>query len=292
MAQRFGGKYSPGGDTAAQGGGGRNPFDGKTPDRGLARTNMLFVVALFMLIPVLRGTGQHGLVLAVGATALLLLAAWLTREGVRAHLAYDARDIARRPAAPRKIIAAVLTGAGVALGAAIGHPDVLAILGSGGAAVVLHLVAFGPDPLRDKGMSGVDRFATERVAAAVDEAEALLTQMRDAILRANDRAVATRVDQFCDSARALFRTVESDPGDLTAARKYLTVYLTGARDATVKFADLYARTRDAQARTDYLALLDELSSTYAQRSTALLSNNRSDLDIEISVLRDRLAREQ
>ncbi len=47
---------------------------------------------------------------------------------------------------------------------------------------------------------------------------------------------------------SLFRTVEGDPRDLTAARKYLSVYLMGARDATVKFADLYAQNRNTKAR--------------------------------------------
>jgi hypothetical protein len=63
----------------------------------------------------------------------------------------------------------------------------------------------------------------------------------------------------------LFRTIEGDPGDLTAARKYLSVYLLGARDATVKFADHYAQTRDAAARTDYEALLTDLETTFARR---------------------------
>ena len=78
-----------------------------------------------------------------------------------------------------------------------------------------------------------------------------------------------RVDRFAAAARGLFRTIEGDPGDLTAARKYLSVYLMGARDATVKFADHYAQTRDAGARADYEALLTDLETTFAQKTTAL-----------------------
>ena len=58
--------------------------------------------------------------------------------------------------------------------------------------------------------------------------------------------------------------------------------------ATIKFADHYAQTRDAAARTDYETLLTDLETTFAQKTTAFLSNNRSDLDVEIAVLRDRL----
>jgi hypothetical protein len=89
----------------------------------------------------------------------------------------------------------------------------------------------------------------------------------------------------------MFRQVESDPRDLTAARKYLSVYLMGARDAAVKFSDLYSRTRDPQAKADFEALLSDLETHFASRTQALLTDNRTDLDIEIGVLRERLMRE-
>jgi hypothetical protein len=137
-------------------------------------------------------------------------------------------------------------------------------------------------------MEGVDAFQTGRVAKAVDEGEKHLAAMKDAILRAGDRGLERRVDQFAAAARGLFRTIEADPGDLTAARKYLSVYLMGARDATVKFADHYAQTRDAGARAEYEALLSDLETTFAAKTTTFLSNGRTDLDVEIAVLRDRL----
>jgi hypothetical protein len=137
-------------------------------------------------------------------------------------------------------------------------------------------------------MAGVDQFQTERVARAVDEAERILAAMKDAILRAGDRSLEERVERFAAVARSLFRSVESDPGDLTAARQYLSVYLTGARDATIKFADIYARSRSEKARTDYETLLGDLETNFAARTKALLADSHTDLDIEISVLRDRL----
>ena len=106
-----------------------------------------------------------------------------------------------------------------------------------------------------------------------------------------DPAMERRVDVFAATARKMFRMVESDPRDLTAARKYLTLYLMGARDATVKFADIYARNRDAAARADYEALLSDLEANFAGQTKALLADDRTDLTIEIEVLRERLQRE-
>ncbi len=255
--------------------------------KGLWRCNVLFLSAFLFLFPAF-GDGPREMLLGLAAGVLLILSAWTTREGLKAEAAYNARKLARRPAFPRKMAGAALTGVALAVGGVIAelglvYPAIFALVGAG-----LHLFSFGLDPMADKGMEGIDAFQTGRVAKAVEEGEAHLAAMKDAIQRAGDRALERRVDKFATAARTLFRTIEGDPGDLTAARKYLSVYLMGARDATVKFADHYAQTRDAAARTDYESLLTDLETTFAQKTTAFLSNNRSDLDVEIAVLRDRL----
>ena len=286
MAQRFGGKYSP----KPQGSDGPVQTQATTdPAAGGAgfKANLLFALPFIFIFKAFRGD-PSALFVGLGTAGLLLLAAWLTREGIKAHRAYDARRVARRPAIPRKLFAACLIGAGLMLATMDWHtsfiyPYLFGLLGA-----FLHLGAFGPDPRRNKGMEGVDQFQTDRVARAVDEAEAHLAAMKDAILRAGDRTLEARVDRFATIARGLFRGVEGDPGDLTAARKYLSVYLMGARDATVKFADVFARDRSPTARAAYETLLIDLETNFAARSKALLSDNHTDLDIEIQVLRDRL----
>jgi hypothetical protein len=294
MAQRYGGKYSPGGSNPAgvPRTGSSGPPPGLPPRRSRAgmRANMLFAAPV-PLVLIAFGRDPVGLAFNIGAFGILMLAAWLTREGLVAEEAFEARTVARRPAFPRKLVASLLTGIGLfvaAFGADQGAAVsiLLGLLGGG-----LHSMAFGLDPMKDKGIEGVDSFQTDRVARAVDEAEKHLSAMKDAILRAGDRTLERRVDQFQATARAMFRTVEQDPRDLTAARRYLGVYLLGAKDATVKFADLYARTRDQKARADYEALLDDLEKEFAARTEKLLLDDRTNLDIEIEVLRERLERE-
>lgn len=287
MAQRYGGPHSP---DPQPGTGSRGPFEGRRRSRAAARLNMMFMATLpFLLFSFQQEPARMGLDIA--AFLILILAAWLTREGIHAQEAYEARPVARRPALPRKLIAAALTGVGLFVGGYVPdgsllHPVIFGVLG-----LILHLLAFGADPMRDKGMEGMDPFQTERVARAVGEAEGYLAGMKDAILRTNDRQLLARVEKFQTAARDLFRTVEADPRDLTGARKYMGVYLMGARDATAKFADIWVATRDAQARADYEALLDDLETNFAARRRQMLLDDRSDLNIEIDVLRDRLQRE-
>ncbi|MEL6701325.1 MAG: 5-bromo-4-chloroindolyl phosphate hydrolysis family protein [Pseudomonadota bacterium] len=290
MAQRFGGKYSPDGspDRDAKGAAARSAFQDARPAKSGARVNLLFLAPLPLAFS-LFGGGATQLAVSMGALVLLLLAAWLTRAGLQAEEAYDARKIAKAPAIPRKIFGSVATGLGLALGSYLTMglgAVVVGVIGAG-----LHSFAFGLDPLRSKGAEGVDQFQQDRVARVVDEAERHLTHLTPAVAPLNDRQVTARVEAFQTTAREMFRTVESDPRDLTGARKFMGVYLMGARDATIKFADLYARGRDASVRADYLALLDDLDRNFASKTQTLLLDDRSDMDIEIKVLRDRLDRE-
>lgn len=298
MAKRYGGEFSPSGrrDGAAP----RATvtaerlevpsFRGRTPLRHGAKLNLLFALAL---LPLVTAFFQPVAAMAtdLAGVAALLLAAWLTRDGVRAEDAFNERKVARRPAIPRKIFGSVLMAAGVGLLVYGGQWNLAAAIVVGALAGALHLGAFGLDPLKDKGLEGMDRHETDRIARKIDEAEKVLGQMTDAIKRARDRELETRVGTFEDTVRQLFRQVEADPRDLAGARRYLGVYLQGARDATVQFADLYARNRDPQIRADYVAFLDDLETNFAKRTSKMLTDDRTDFDIETEVLRERLNRE-
>ena len=284
MATRYGGKFSKDSNGAG------DPWRGKRPSRVGARVNVMFLVPLPLAVRAFF-FDAGGLALNLLALGLLLLAAWMTREGELAQEAYEGRKIARRPALPRKMVGSILTGAGLyaAVFAESGEvvtPAIFAVLGA-----VLHSMSFGLDPMRDKGMEGIDSFQQDRVARVVGEAEKHLAAMSDAILRAGDRGLEARVERFQVAVRDMFRTVEDDPRDLSAARRYLGVYLLGARDATAKFADIYAKTQDGSARADYEQLLDDLEKGFSEKTKDLLLDNKSDMEIEIEVLRERLQRE-
>ncbi len=302
-AERFGGPYSPDprpepGAGQADGGDGAPPLP-RFRNRRATRVNILARLTFFAPLPLLlAGLGEigqgdaMGMLGELGGFALLILAAWLLSEGLKAEDAYDARKVARPPAFPRKIVAGVVAGIGVALACSLGAGlPIPAGIVFGAVATAAHLLGFGLDPMRKKGLEGVDEFQSDRVARAIEGAEALVAGLLDASQRIGDRGLEARVERLAAQAREVFRVVEDDPRDLPRARKFLTVYLMGARDATAKFADLYSRNRDTGARTEYEALLGDLETSFSQHRKELLLDDRSDLDVEIEVLRERLNRE-
>lgn len=259
----------------------RHPHEGRPKWITLAATPFL-LGAFFQ--------GATGMVTDLAAFGLIASGMWMTREGLVAQAAFEARRMAKRPAIPRKLFGGLLGAAGIGLGAA--EPGALAdatLIGTAGLA--LHQLSFGLDPWRDKGRDGVDGFQQDRAQRMIEEAESYLQQMREAIARLGDRRLEARVAMFEASVRHLFDRVQDNPAGLGSARRYLGVYLLGARDATVRFVDLYALTGDTEARRAFETFLDDLEKDFIAKSDKLLEGNREALDIEMSVLRERLARE-
>ncbi|MGJ8617230.1 MAG: 5-bromo-4-chloroindolyl phosphate hydrolysis family protein, partial [Sulfitobacter sp.] len=162
MAKRFGGKYSPDDTNTPQ----TQHAERVVIDPVGGRANVMFVPPVVLLATTV-GDGAQSLTFGLIGAASLATGAWLLREGLRAEAEYKARKVARRPAIPRKILASAATGLGVGL-AVIAHLNVLsdfvaavlyAICATG-----LHLAAFGIDPLKSKGMEGIDTFQQDRVA--------------------------------------------------------------------------------------------------------------------------------
>ncbi|MEM8869182.1 MAG: 5-bromo-4-chloroindolyl phosphate hydrolysis family protein [Pseudomonadota bacterium] len=286
MAQQFGGKYSPNASTE------ENRFRGRRAQRVNIAARAMFVAPIPLAI---AGVGEVlsgdaiGMLLELGGAACLFLSALLLNEGLKAEAAYDDRTLARPPAIPRKLFAVAATGAGVLLGSLSGGMITAAIFAAVAAAA--QVVAFGFDPTRRKGGDGASDFDTDRVARAIDEAEQTVAEILAAARRIGDRHIEGRVERMTGAVREVFRTVEADPRDLSRARKFLGVYLTGARDATTKFAELYMNRQDQQARADYVALLDDLEQSFRKHREDLLKDDKTALDVEIEVLRERLERE-
>lgn len=295
-AKRFGGAHSPQNARRAEDAAAApTKFSGKRAKRFSWRVLGLYLAPL-PLVPVVAGSllalSPLTLVWSAGSLAALWLAAWLTREGMKAADAYDARLIARPPAYPRKLFAAGLTGAAVGalsyFGAALG-PVGAALFAA--VAAGAHVAAFGADPMKAKGGAGIADAELDRVAAKLDQAEAVVAETVAAADAMKDRALARRVGGLARAARDILRDIQADPRDLRRARKFLSVHLVGLRDATLKFAAAAEKGVAGDHRDDYEELLTDLEQSFAAQRSTLLIDDQTALEVEIDVLRDRLRQE-
>lgn len=295
MAQRYGGEHSPKPRVDAKTPARSRPFAGRAVQPSRLRITLIYLAATPLLLAAfsrMAGGNAAAMLANLLGFALIIGGAALIGEGQKAETAYNARKLARPPAIPRKLFGSVAIGLGIGAATLLGwglgvvNSVLFGAVGFGAA-----LLSFGLDPMRRKGMTGVDEFELNRVATAVETAEETVRQMIDAAARIPDRVLEGRVDALAVAAREMFRVVENDPRDLASARKFMTVYLTGARDATIQYADLARRGGTNGARDDFEALLSDLERSFEAQREKLLLDNRSDLDVEIEVLRERLQRE-
>jgi len=291
-AKRFGGRYSAQGEPAASGLKTPHPFRGRQAKSVSVRALALFFLPtplLFAAFADISAGDALGMGADLAAYASFLLGAWILRDGLEAERAYHARASAKPPAFPRKIVAAALAGLGVGVATFLGWGlGVVETVVFTAAAVGAHLAAFGVDPMKAKGLEGVSSAEAERVHEALARAEALIAETHAAAESLRDRTVTDRIDRLCAAAREVLRVVEEDPRDLPRARKFLSVYLKGARDAAVKYADAHERRDDPEITQQFALLLTDLEASFTAQRERLLLDDRADLEIEIEVLRDRL----
>lgn len=293
-ARRFGGRFSPGAQGGARGtaprpAASRGGWAGRRATSVSLRALGLFVFPTPLLVAavgaLLAGDAARMAAL-LGAFAALIVGAGLTRAGLIAADAYEARAVARPPAFPRKLFGAAFTGLGVGATALLGGAAAAQAAIFGALAALLHVATFGADPMRAKGVDGLSGAALDDAVTRIDTARALIADMTRAADSFGDRALSDRVRALADSAAAVIARLERNPGEMRRARRFLAVYLVGARDATVKFAQ--AESADVDA---YRALLDDLEAHFARHRDTLTIESNADLEVEIAVLRDRLKME-
>lgn len=265
--------------------------------RLMLRTRAMFLVPMPLLLMGLYSAVTGSAIEMAGrfgGFALFMLAAWLLMEGQKAQHAYEARDVAKPPVIPRKLLASVLTGVAVAVTSLFGFLPLLNEPVSAAVyaviAALLHSISFGLDPMKSKGLEGYSRQDAIRLLLALERGEQLMDETLSAASTFSNRKLQQQVAALVEEARGVFRAIEKDPRDLDRSRKFMAVYLQGARDATVKLANLKAH-NPQQDYADYQHLLTDLQQQFVQQQQRLLLNDRTELDVEVEVLRDRIKRE-
>ena len=257
-----------------------------------ARTLFIVPIPLFFMGVYSTFTGSAmEMVGRFGGFALFFLAAWLLVEGQKAEHAYNEREVAKPPAFPRKLFATITTGLAVAVTSLFGFEPMMNDPANAAiyslAAALLHSISFGLDPMSAKGLDGYSPNEAKRLLEALERGERLMQETLAASKSFSNYALQQQVQRLVAEASSIFRAIEKDPRDLHRARKFMYVYLQGARDATVKLAKLKAHGSTAEVN-DYQQLLSDLQTRFIRQKETLLQNDRSDLDVEVEVLRERI----
>jgi len=254
-----------------------------------------FLLAVPLVTNLLAGDVVQIVALAVSLASLLGACA-LVEAGLAREAEYHARTIAKAPRPPRKLLGAVLAGAGVLVGAwwGAGTGPALAVVLAALAAIGCGL-AYGRDPRQDKGLApelarkaGVK---TEQVIEAITEAEAKLRDIERLAGSLHNRELTGRLGRIVAQGRAVLAQIEKDPSDLRRARRFLVTYLDGTRDVVRKFKEQQKDLVDTELAESFRHVLDTVERVFAEQEEVLKRNETMDLEVQIEVLRTQLERE-
>lgn len=228
-----------------------------------------------------------------GAFAAYMVAAMIARHGFKLEGEYHKHKIARAPKLPYKNISGILTSITTGLFAWMGADYGLfeAIL-LGGATLLGFIMYYGFDPRKDKHGNVSFGVSVEEVLDAMEHAEIRISAIEQARKKINDPQIHHSLGRITDKAREILTSIEDDPTRLSRARKFLKVYLDGAKRVTETYAKTHKSGTTTQALdTDFNQVLDSIEQTFTEQHTKLLENDNFDLDVQIEVLNRQLKRE-
>lgn len=254
------------------------------PSRRAARERIaLHAAALLPLVNILSGTIWERAA-GIGLTGLFLTALWLLGEGLRAEDDWRARPAARRPRLPLKAASAVLMGAAIGLAFAAAGNGIGTSIAAGSLGLLLQVVAFGIDPLRDKHDATVTAQDADRVEDLAMRATASLTAMMRALDQGGAPEAIAEGARLDAAAGALLSALATAPAGLPRSRRALTVWLPALAEAAARFAPLHIASPDPARTAEVVAVIAQVRANIAALTQELQRRADDQLSRDLAVL--------
>lgn len=265
-------------------------------DSGLG---VLFLSAFPMILLLFKGSGLSAFA-ALLQLALFLAGLRLIHRGQQIQNEYNAAEHARAPRPPRKILGAMLIGIMVTLLAGHHFTELYMPIGFGVLATALSIVAFGMDPLKDKGFpykhvseaTGANGLP-ESVRASLNRIDERLDEMVLDIADLGDADLTRDVEALKSSVMGLIRALCRDADGIRRLRK-----------PVIKLVELLQRENDRLiaswddvdqplARRRYIARIHALGDTFEDRARKTIAKAGGDaFELEADLLWNRMPLQQ
>ena len=243
------------------------------------------VEALFALIG-----GHLGILLGdVIGYGLMLGGALLVRLGLGNGRTTIGLAPWRRPS-PKTLGAVLIAlGSGITAWLGAGHHPGIAVAFALVTLLGLHLV-YGFD-LSFKRRLRRPRSLGAHAEASLREAARAITAIEQARLEIRQPELDKRLDDIAALAQQILERVENDPRDLWRARRFLTVYLEGVQRVVEGYAKTHGRVAAPELDQRFRHALETVETAFREQHQVLLERDIEDLDVQIEVLTQQLARE-
>ncbi len=257
---------------------------------------LLFLLPLPLLVVIIQSlvAGQLVQLLAsLSSLGGLWISAWLLKRAHYYEWESNRRKWFRSSRFPWRYTAATLTGCSVFVIAVFlqSHDIFISTI----AALIAFsgiLLRYGFDPQHDKNKNtSLVGVTTEELVEIFEEAENNIEEIDRSAKRIKNHELKNRLSRISKKTRGILELIEKDPKDLRRARKFLKVYLKGARTVSTQYAASHNDDDNFELEQNFRNVLDTIESVIEEQHAKLLENNILDLDIKIEVLEAQLKHE-
>ncbi len=264
-------------------------------ERYSPRGLLLYFLPVALLPATFIGLGKgHLASILINASGftLYMVGAWCLRKGLQAEQHYSKRRIVRAPPKPLKMIAAITTALATGMIAWLGarYSLPVALMFAGGALLGMYL-RYGFDPSDETKIVAQHGYSRDEILKTLEDSSRIVRSIE----RANDRIRNTemnqRIERICEVADRILAEIAADPRDMRRARKFLKVYLDGARQVTEGYAKTHQQTQSGELEQNFRNVLGTIESVFQEQHQKLLEEDVFDLDVKIEVLTTQLKRE-
>lgn len=235
--------------------------------------------------------GNMGLMApAAAAYALFLLAAWVAGRGFNREAAVH--GAASSSSLPLKTIGGGLLGAATAFAAtAVAGRGFGSSIALGVAAVIGFFFVYGFDRRVSRRLPQHADPIDDEVQVALREAHAKIEGIEIASRSIRSAEFRERLDRIVAGAEQILAAIEANPRTLRRARRFINVYLDGARQVSVHYARIHPQDAPPQLEGHFRELLVNMEAVCNEQQRRLADNDLADLDVQIEVLATRLKHE-
>ena len=245
-------------------------------------------IALIPATIIALGKGNLlGIIVNTSSFALYVFAAWCLRKGLQAE-----SPITRTPKLPLKMLAAIITALATGMIAWLGARQTLpvALMFAGGAFLGMYL-SYGFDLRQKKKIADAQGYSGDEILRMLEESSLIIRSIEQANNKIRNAELNQRIENICAIADRILAEIESDPRDIRRARKFLNVYLDGARQVTEGYARTHQQTQSGQLEQNFRNVLETIETVFQEQHQKLLEEDVFDLDVKIEVLTTQLKRE-
>jgi len=273
-------------------------INSEAPKKFLWRGWLLYLLPLPLLpATVIALFSDHtvtALALATGF-ALCMCAATLIRKGIRLEQEGQLRRFKRRASTiPYRLIGAVILSVAIFIISYWGIANSNGLIESVLFALATMLgcyLYYDFDPARNDPEVAAVGITTEELVELLDEAEERIAAIERSGKELRNVEFKDRLRRIVREARAILDTIEEDPTDARRARKFLKVYLDGAKQVTEGYAKTHRHDANPELEDNFRRVLTTIETVIADQQEKLRQNNVSDLDVNIEVLQMQLEKE-